>query len=329
MIARVLLIGLGNVGMLYDFPAQPQSSPHALTHASAFATHEKFVLVGGVDPVSGRRKMFEAQFRTRSFESTEAALAETTPDVVIIASPTSLHRHHVEAVLNGSKPKVIICEKPLAATPLDAEAIVSACERAGVSVFVNYQRRVDAAVLDIRDRLRTTKIRLPLRGTCWYSKGAMHSASHFADLLKFWLGPIESIHLNRPGRTFGSDDAEPDFTLHFPDAEVAFLALPDEKYRCNELHLYAANGALRYGHSGPDIEWRPVAQQQGGALALSGPSDAEMIKGSSHRALFDVAEAISDSLSGRESLLCTGREGANLVATLTTVLPATSKTASP
>jgi predicted dehydrogenase len=69
-------------------------------------------------------------------------------DVVVVASPTGLHREHALAVLGAGVPVVV--DKPLATTAADARAVVEAAERAGTGLTVFHNRRWDEEQLTLR-----------------------------------------------------------------------------------------------------------------------------------------------------------------------------------
>lgn len=75
-----------------------------------------------------------------------AALADAF-DVVYVGSPPYLHREHIELAAGLGKP--ILCEKPLALTAADAEAIERIVADAGVRLAVAHQVRHQQVVDDL------------------------------------------------------------------------------------------------------------------------------------------------------------------------------------
>ena len=77
-------------------------------------------------------------------------------DAVYVATPNHLHRPAVEACLAAGVP--VLCEKPLAATLDDAEAIVTAAERDGVPLAIAYDQRFHPAHRAIREAVAAGRI---------------------------------------------------------------------------------------------------------------------------------------------------------------------------
>ena len=80
-------------------------------------------------------------------------------DAVYVCTPNTTHRDHVEtAALHG---KAVCCEKPMAADPDDAAAMVAACADAGVPLFVAYRLQTDPAMRRLRDCLQNGVVGRP------------------------------------------------------------------------------------------------------------------------------------------------------------------------
>ncbi len=135
-----LIIGLGQIGMGYDYALDTH---YVYTHARAFSMHDGFDLLGAVETDAGKRKLFEYRYKRPSYETVEEALSVEQPDVIIIAVPTSEHFVSIKNILSNSRPKVILCEKPLAYSLEEAEQLLNLCESNSVELYVNYIRRSD------------------------------------------------------------------------------------------------------------------------------------------------------------------------------------------
>ena len=172
MTVGVLIIGLGQIGMASDLKLEDKH--HVYTHARAFAKHPAFTLLGGVDACPERRNEFWTHYNQPAFTNVVEGMASCKPDVVVIAVPTDDHALVLQEVLEVGVPQVILCEKPLAYELSVAKEMVERCKRKNCQLFVNYVRRADPAVRQIKLWIEHGQIATPLKGTFWYTKGLFY-----------------------------------------------------------------------------------------------------------------------------------------------------------
>jgi predicted dehydrogenase len=133
-------------------------------------------------------------------------------DVVTILTPSGSHARDCTRLAPFGKH--IVVEKPMALTLADADAMIDACDRAGVRLFVVKQNRFNLPVQKLREAidggrfgklvLGTVRVRWcrpqsyydqdPWRGT-WAEDGGVfaNQASHHVDLLEWMMGDVESV----------------------------------------------------------------------------------------------------------------------------------------
>jgi len=318
---KVLLIGLGNVGAGYDYESDDLSV--VSTHAKAFFIHPDFDLVGGVDPSTSACTRFRQRYGGWAGCDLEEALTALNPNIVVIASPTEHHAEAVRSVLKHAKPRLILCEKPLSHSLEEAESIVASCREASCLLYVNYLRRVEPGVLEIKRRLQNGEIKRPLKGVLWYTKGLLHNGSHFFNLLEFWLGPMQKFSLISSGCRVLQTDIEVDVRVKFLEGEVTFLAADAEHFSHHEIHLICPNGCLRYERGGAEIIWQSTIDVPGFSgykgLALPG----EKIETEGARLQWLVADEVARCMRGGPTNLCTGDEALDTLRSLLEIKDAT------
>ena len=124
---RVGIVGCGNVALNFHVPAY-QALP------------ERYEIVGLADPTPER---LEQGRRTANLAPEQvhrdaaALLARDDVDVIDVCTPQHLHRDVVVAAAAAGRH--VLCEKPIAAVPADAAAMVDAAARAGVVLAVDAQ----------------------------------------------------------------------------------------------------------------------------------------------------------------------------------------------
>lgn len=303
---RCLVIGLGQIGAGYDIDADPGGGVY--THARAIALHPSFELVGGVDPVAAQRERFQSKYGVKAHESIEGAMHGLQPDFVVIATPAELHLRHVEKVLASGAPEVIFCEKPLALSEAEGAALVQACEAAGAALFVNFIRRSEPGVVEVRRRIEAGEIATPIKSTFWYSKGLFNNGSHVINLLQYWLGGLREYLVLDKGRLWAETDPEPDVRIVFDRGSVVVQAAREEAFSFYGGELISPSGRLAYRDGGSAIGWQSLSRSTDfpGYNILA--AEVENIHNDMDRYQWHVYEQLSRFLAGDSFELCSGHE---------------------
>jgi len=195
-------------------------------------------------------------------------LAHPGVDVVCICTPSGQHAEQAMAAAKAGKH--ILVEKPIATNLADADAMIAACEKAGVRLGVTLQRRALPLFQDIRRAIETgdlgeltlATVTMPYsrpqqyydqadwRGT-WALDGGgvlMNQGIHLVDLLVWYLGDPVRVHAQ--AGTFHHDIEVEDVlaaTLSFAGGARATItattsAAPGAPHR---LELYGTRGYIQ------------------------------------------------------------------------------------
>ena len=171
----------------------------------------ELVAVCDIDPAAMREAA--TKNGAKSYGSLSALLADSDPDVVVLATPSGLHPE--QAIQIARAGRHVMTEKPMATRWEDGKRMVQACDNAGVRLFVVKQNRYNAtlqlakrAVMNHRfGRIYMVTLNVfwtrpqsyfdsaKWRGTWEFDGGAfMNQASHYVDLLDWLIGPVESVY---------------------------------------------------------------------------------------------------------------------------------------
>ncbi len=186
----------------------------AQNHLAALQHHaERAELVSVCDTDSAALQRAVAATGAKGFTSlTELLQQDPKPDCVVLTTPSGLHpAQAIEAARAGCH---VMTEKPMATRWQDGQAMVRACDDAGVRLFVVKQNRRNRTLQLLKraiDAQRFGRIYMvsvnvfwsrpqdyydsaAWRGTWEFDGGAlMNQASHYVDLLDWLIGPVESV----------------------------------------------------------------------------------------------------------------------------------------
>ena len=185
----------------------------AQNHFAAIQTHAsrcELVDVCDIDPVA----LAAAVEKTgaRGHNSLSGLLEHTTADCVILTTPSGLHP--AQAIEVAAAGRHVITEKPMATRWKEGRAMVEACDKAGVRLFVVKQNRRNDTLQLLKRAVEQKRFgqiysvainvfwtrpqayydSAKWRGTWEFDGGAfMNQASHYIDLLDWLIGPVESV----------------------------------------------------------------------------------------------------------------------------------------
>jgi predicted dehydrogenase len=256
----VMIVGLGAIGMKYDY--ESSEAALILSHSKALHAADRFNVVAAVDPIEENRSSYEKKYYGKTFKSLDSALLEFNPDVVVIATPTKFHLKGIKKIVQVYRPKFILCEKPMAYNLKDAEEAVRLCGVMNVPLFVNFFRQSDPGYIKMIRMVNDGHIRPPFKGVVWYTKGLVHNGLHFIALLTAMFGPFNKVEVLGKPRNCGSDDFEVDLQINFADAKVLLVHAWEEFLSHYSLEILAGNGRILSEHHNYEVSFQPIVDDE-------------------------------------------------------------------
>ncbi|MCA9967647.1 MAG: Gfo/Idh/MocA family oxidoreductase [Anaerolineales bacterium] len=198
---------------------------HAASYARCLQQMAGVELVGIYDDNGARGQKMAATFGVPFFAEAQVLLDEGL-DGVIICSENVKHRPMVE--LAAGQVAGILCEKPIATTLADAEAMIAACRAGGTELQIAYPVRFSPPVQQLKRLLDSGKLGKLYSAKCtnhgsmpggWFVEAPLSGGGavidhtvHVMDLLWwFWRSEVVEVYaevgdsLLHPG--LGIDDA--------------------------------------------------------------------------------------------------------------------------
>ena len=142
---RFAVVGLGHFAQTAILPA----------FANATDKAELAALVTG-DPEKAKKLGRKYKVPTYDYEEYDKLLASGKINAVYIAVPNSEHRKYTEAAARAGVH--VLCEKPLAYSVDDAQAMIDTCEDAKVHLMTAYRLHFEAGNLDAIKAIESGKI---------------------------------------------------------------------------------------------------------------------------------------------------------------------------
>jgi D-apiose dehydrogenase len=173
----------------------------AQNHLNAWKEIPEVELVAVCDAVSAKAQAAAQKFGARAYTSPEAMLQKEQLDFVDVVTNVADHRAVVELVARHGKH--VICQKPMAETLEDAQAMVTACKQAGITFMVHENFRWQTPLRAVKQVIDSGEIGAPFFGRAWFRSNYNTFANqpYLADQKRFLIQDV-GVHLLDVGRFY-------------------------------------------------------------------------------------------------------------------------------
>ena len=326
---KIALIGCGRI---------------SFKHIEAFVfMKDRVQFVAACDPILERAEEKRLEYKkslpnadVKIFADYKKMLNECKPDIVTIATESGKHKDiAVHCLKNGAH---VICEKPMALSTSDAQAMIDTAKQNNKKLAVCFQNRFNAPVVKTREALEKGRFgkmlhgmiqvrwnrnegyyaQAPWRGT-WEQDGGtlMNQCTHGIDLLQWMMGE-DAVRVQAQTRRFMRPIEAEDFgcaIVEFASGAVGIIEGTADVYPKNlneTLSLFGTDGSVVIGGLAVNKmeTWRFADAEQVGdteeRVLNPNEKDPPTVYGFGHTALFnDFIDAIEQ---GREPLV-SGEKG--------------------
>lgn len=219
--------------------------------------------VGAVsDPNSERRAEAENEVGCRSYSTFEELIGDPEIDVVVVATPSTLHCQQTVTALEAGKN--VVCEKPMAVSLEQADQMIEASKRTGKLLTVFQNNRYSPDFLKVREILDSGVLgRIVQIRSCWsnfarrwdwqtlrkFGGGNLNNTGpHPLDQLLLLFGDHEPeifVHMER-ALTLGDAEDHVKLILQAPGAPTIDLEVSSvDPFGSPRWHILGTKGGLQ------------------------------------------------------------------------------------
>ncbi len=256
MSAKFAIVGCGRIGR---------------RHAEHIATYGKLIAVCDIDTL--KAEQLAGQYNAKPYNSLEKMLTlEKDVEVVSICTPNGYHAEQTIWCLRDGKH--VVCEKPMALTKSDCQAMIIEAQKANRHLFIVKQNRFNPPVKKLKETIekgilgQIYSVQLNCfwnrneryyRESDWKGKKNLDGGtlftqfSHFIDLLFWFVGDV--VNVSAASANYNYEN-----TIDFEDTLVAAIEFENgalgtvnctinsfQKNMEGSITIFAENGTVKIG----------------------------------------------------------------------------------
>ena len=272
---RIGIIGCGRIASTME----DESDVHPISIAGAFDALPNTHIVAACNRGAEKLHAFGKRWGVdRLYHDYREMISREELDIVCVATHPPLHPEMVVAAASAGA-KGIFCEKPMALSLGECDAMLDACEKAGTKLLVNCSRRWSGEYQAVKDLLNSGELG-PLLHVVAYCEGCkpspdwvadtegplLHDGVHTFDILRFFAGEVVSV-LGTARRRIRHEFRVEDTSYALLEFENGTdgVVISDEltEYERWDVELQCEKGIIRFGVGGGLWVSKPIAFEEG------------------------------------------------------------------
>jgi predicted dehydrogenase len=156
-----------------------------------------FDIAGVYDPILESVEMALREFGLPAsvvFDSAQRMLETVRPDALVVASTSPSHCEYV-CMAAAAGVRYVMCEKPMASSLAEANAMIDACRRAGTTLAVNHQMRFMSQYTQVKALIGSDEFgALASILVAGSNFGLAMNASHYFEAFRYISdSPVQSV----------------------------------------------------------------------------------------------------------------------------------------
>jgi len=251
---NVALIGIGNIGLLFDTNKSDYNT--AYSHIKAIYLHKNLNLKYVVDIDTKYKKLIKDFFpNVKFYTNYKKLIPKTDIDILTIATPTATHFSILNSFQDNKNIKIFFIEKPLFQLKSQYKILP---KNITDKIVINYPRRFDDAIKNIKKNIKNTKIEKIVINYC---KGLKNNGSHLIDMINLIFDKPKIIEkkILATSDKFDDNDLTYDIFVKIKYQNkiipLYFISHNHTKYNLIKLEIYTQKQKIEYDNSSSSINY--------------------------------------------------------------------------
>lgn len=237
---NTIVVGLGNIGMMYDFY---KNNKYFLTHVKSISANKNYNLLGAIDSDIAKISLFKKKYDLPAYKNIDDIKILNKIDLVVVASPTETHFNIIKQVLLILKPKIILCEKPFTDDFFKASVLIRLCKKNKTKLFINYIRN-SLPVFDKIKKFIEIRKQTFFTAKVYFSGDIFNNGSHyFIFFYKLFKDYISYKLMN-----YNKQTKRLDLIINYKNCKLLLNNI-NNSYKEDKIILKNNNGSIAWNNS--------------------------------------------------------------------------------